>query len=251
MAGNARQIVASRLAELKWTKAQLARVADVDPGTVGTFLAGKRLPNSATLGRIEEALGLTPGTLAAPGEEASVLPRIPLAEVPDAELVTELTYRVEKLRRELRDAEEPLQRERRRHERRLRYVSRVDDDSDLRDMWIAHKWAALAYEYRNDRADMTPEDRRMFEYLCDYLDFLGFLEEHPDALAFDGKDDDHAPSNVHELKRERLVAGSLPIDQAAVGGVLHDPEWIKAKEAREAEKRVGEESQDDGGFDPA
>lgn len=51
------------------TNEQLARRAQIDPQTLGDFLAGRRWPRTSTLAKIERALGMTPGTLAAIGEE--------------------------------------------------------------------------------------------------------------------------------------------------------------------------------------
>lgn len=63
-----------RLAELGWNATNLARQSDVDPGTIGEFLAAKRLPRIATRSRIEAALGWPPGSIeaAALGKEIHV-----------------------------------------------------------------------------------------------------------------------------------------------------------------------------------
>ena len=100
---------------------------------------------------------------------------------------------------------------------------------------------------------LNPRARAALEELIRAVTQDGGSGDAGSAEAEKSPDEDGggAPSNVHELKRERMVAGSLRLERAADRGVLHDPEWVKAKEAREAEKRVGEESQDDGGFDPA
>ena len=59
----------------------------------------------------------------------------------------------------------------------------------------------------------------------------------------------HDASNVAKLtpKHRRLVEESMMVDEAAYS----DPDWKNIKDVREAEKRAGEESQDDGGFEPA
>jgi transcriptional regulator with XRE-family HTH domain len=49
--------------ERGWNVRDLAREADLDPGTVGDFLAGTRWPRMGTRGRIEKALGIDPGEL--------------------------------------------------------------------------------------------------------------------------------------------------------------------------------------------
>lgn len=46
-----------------WNVRDLARAADLDPGTVGDFLAGLRWPRMGTRGRIESALDLPAGEL--------------------------------------------------------------------------------------------------------------------------------------------------------------------------------------------
>lgn len=57
-----------------WDLAELARVAKVDPGTVGDFFAGIRWPRTSTRGRIETALGLHPGSLLAAAEHRDPQP---------------------------------------------------------------------------------------------------------------------------------------------------------------------------------
>lgn len=49
----------------RWEKSNgwLCERADLDPGTVGDFLAGTRWPKSRTQGRIEKALGWPAGTI--------------------------------------------------------------------------------------------------------------------------------------------------------------------------------------------
>lgn len=44
---------------------QVADLANIDPQTFGDFLAGRRWPRLKTLNKIEDALELTRGTLAA------------------------------------------------------------------------------------------------------------------------------------------------------------------------------------------
>ena len=63
------------------------------------------------------------------------------------------------------------------------------------------------------------------------------------------------PTSITSLtpKHQQMIKDSMPVDEAAYTGHVRrgSDEWVKIKEARDAEKRVGEESQDDGGFDPA
>lgn len=53
----------------RWSQADLSRASGVDKNTISDFLTGKRRPADFTLAKIEAALGLIPGTLAALGED--------------------------------------------------------------------------------------------------------------------------------------------------------------------------------------
>lgn len=68
----ARAAVLERMADLGIDKTALAKEADIDYGTAGDFLNGKRWPRLPTLAKIDKALGWEPGTLAsvASGSEA-------------------------------------------------------------------------------------------------------------------------------------------------------------------------------------
>lgn len=70
----ARLLVEAAMAEQQHSRAGLARLAKVDPGTLSDFLEGARWPKAPTQGRIEYALGWEPGTIAAvaAGEERAV-----------------------------------------------------------------------------------------------------------------------------------------------------------------------------------
>src|SRR6478609_2085506 len=57
--------VAAWMAQQEWNNTQLVAVTEADPGTIGDFLNGKRWPKIGTQGKIEKALGWTPGTLRA------------------------------------------------------------------------------------------------------------------------------------------------------------------------------------------
>lgn len=108
----AAQRVMARLSEKGWSRATLAREAGVDPATITDFLNGKRWPILATLGKIEAALSLTPGTLAALGEETipaePATPERP-SELTDADLLAELGYRLTRLQRENTELRQRLQ----------------------------------------------------------------------------------------------------------------------------------------------
>ncbi len=65
----ARRMVLAFMSERELDNAAMAKLAKIDVNTLGDFLAGKRWPRTSTLGKLDKALGLTPGTLAAVGEE--------------------------------------------------------------------------------------------------------------------------------------------------------------------------------------
>lgn len=102
------------LAERGWTQADLVRKSGVDKNTISTLMTGKATPRPSTLGKIEAALGLTPGTLAAPGEDDQLaepawarLAEADLSSYPDEVLLAELGARLRHfkgLARDLRGA---------------------------------------------------------------------------------------------------------------------------------------------------
>lgn len=103
----ARAAVQARLAELHWSRARLARESTVDPNTISDFLNGKRVPSDVTLSKLAQALELTLGTPEDSGEDdewddddRGPAPR-DLADVSDEQLLSELSYRMFGLRREL------------------------------------------------------------------------------------------------------------------------------------------------------
>jgi hypothetical protein len=62
------------LAHNELNQTWLATTADVDPGTIGDFLAGARWPKLSTQGKIEKALGWPPGTIRQMGHGDPVEP---------------------------------------------------------------------------------------------------------------------------------------------------------------------------------
>lgn len=60
----ARAVVASQMARLRMSRADVADRAGIDPGTLGDFLDGRRWPKAPTQGKIEDALELESGTIA-------------------------------------------------------------------------------------------------------------------------------------------------------------------------------------------
>ena len=59
----AAKAVERKMAELGLTNADMVRVAKIDKGTLGTFLAGETWPRRGTLAKIEDALGWSTGTI--------------------------------------------------------------------------------------------------------------------------------------------------------------------------------------------
>lgn len=106
------RFVAGKLAERRWKQADLVRETGLDKNTISDFVSGKRQPSLVTMHKVEDALGLTRGTLAALGEDADGRPAPTDAEyeaymrrqsgvdnLTTEELLAELTYRVQQLRR--------------------------------------------------------------------------------------------------------------------------------------------------------
>lgn len=59
----AREAVRRAMAEQGLNNADITRATKLDKSTVGDFLGGERWPRPATLVRIDEALGWSPGTI--------------------------------------------------------------------------------------------------------------------------------------------------------------------------------------------
>ncbi|MFT3877165.1 MAG: helix-turn-helix transcriptional regulator [Propioniciclava sp.] len=123
------------------TRSSLSRKSGVDPNTVSDFLNGLRWPILKTLAKIEAALGLTPGTLAALGEDPHLGEADPpngtvttptLRSATDEELLAELGYRMVQLRRAAEDATAsgPASMQERRHRQVLEQGQLVDRAAD-------------------------------------------------------------------------------------------------------------------------
>lgn len=72
----ARAAVSAALAEKQWSVSDLARRAGIDHGTAADFVAGDRWPIHKTQGRIEDALGWSPGTIDRLTHEAEPMPEM-------------------------------------------------------------------------------------------------------------------------------------------------------------------------------
>lgn len=91
------QRVRAALSDHRWRQSDLVRATGLDKNTVSAIVNGRQRASDATLGRIEAGLGMTPGTLAAAGEDAPApgSPN-PLADVSDMALLAELGRRLDK-----------------------------------------------------------------------------------------------------------------------------------------------------------
>ncbi|MFC2623679.1 MAG: helix-turn-helix domain-containing protein [Propionibacterium acidifaciens] len=91
------QRVRAALSDHRWRQSDLVRATGLDKNTVSAIVNGRQRASDATLGRIEAGLGMTPGTLAAAGEDAPTpgSPN-PLADVSDMALLAELGRRLDK-----------------------------------------------------------------------------------------------------------------------------------------------------------
>lgn len=87
--------VAGELVKRGWTQAELAQAAGVNKNTITSFMRGEA--SIRTMKKVEAALGMTRGTLAAAGEDAPApgSPN-PLADVSDMALLAELGRRLDK-----------------------------------------------------------------------------------------------------------------------------------------------------------
>lgn len=171
----------------RWNQSDLVRETGLDKNTVSAIVNDRQRPNPGTLGRIEQALGLTPGTLAGSGEEFRVgdsrlggpeTLAVDLDPVSDTQLMSELGYRVERLRREVAGLQQQVEqltplawRERARAEQRRDYLSGVIDGDE--DQWVRDELAQLvAMDH------WTEADELRFRSLNEMVDALIWALEH-------------------------------------------------------------------------
>ncbi len=196
----ARQTAWSAMTARNWTQGDLAEKAGADPATIGDFLAGRRWPRPATLGRIEAALGMSSGTLATLGAGASTLTTsegahvagsqaaaVALSSASDEELLAELTFRLKRLQR---DNTELAERARRYEASRLAdqrwLATRRDDDPEtglLATRLDALNAQSAAFGLTGDEySELEWVQRRVHALrIVDELAAKGLLEEVPDA----------------------------------------------------------------------
>lgn len=175
-----RSRIRAELARRKWSQAALSRESGVDKNTISDFMTGKREASAPTLAKIEDALGMTHGTLAAAGEEpgpAAQAGSASLRGITDEELAAELSYRLTQRRRELEDAFEEL------HFLRGRYrdaihdlaggIDGYDPEAGTQDGVALDELEGARRERARDRAAIPTADRP---------DWLALAAERTDEL---------------------------------------------------------------------
>lgn len=220
--GAAAQRVMARLSEKGWSRAALAREAGVDPATITDFLNGKRWPILATLGRIEAALSLTPGTLAALGEESQPAgpPVGQTSELTDAELLAEVGYRLTrlqrenaKLRRQLNEAEEMAD----------RLQSTMADAQLIRDLGFDPNETSL-YEALVESGQIDPREGRDSARNVNNDDAIErYFGELDDEVGPGRPSMGDAPAISVKIPVDMLAA----IDAAAAKADVARAEWIR------------------------
>lgn len=91
--------VASELVKRGWTQVKLAQAAGVNKNTITAFMRGEASPR--TMKKVEAGLGMTPGTLAAAGEDTpDAGPSPALVSASPEDLLAALTHKVLGLREE-------------------------------------------------------------------------------------------------------------------------------------------------------
>jgi len=95
------QRIRAALSDRRWRQSNLVRATGLDKNTISAVVNGRQRASDATLGRIEDALGMTRGTLAAAGEDAPAAgPSPDLAGASPEDLLAALTHKVLGLREE-------------------------------------------------------------------------------------------------------------------------------------------------------
>lgn len=95
------QRVRAALSSHQWRQSDLVRATGLDKNTISAIANGRQRASDATLGRIETAFGMTPGTLAAAGEDTpDTGPAPALAGASPEDLLAALTHKVLGLREE-------------------------------------------------------------------------------------------------------------------------------------------------------
>lgn len=225
------QRVLVALAARRWRQADLVRASGIDKNTISDFLNGKRNPSMATLGKIETALELTPGALAALGEDVPGADQPELSGVDDAKLIAELGYRLEHMKRRVQELEPLAQVEQDREKARLDYLRAIDEDSSDEDRWIEREWTMLTYA--SHEGPWGRDEIEMSKHLPAYIDALIFARDHGLELVEREDEDPIAVSTRDQMAPAARHARS------------------RGKHLQAQTDTLGEESQDTTGTDPA
>lgn len=225
----ARDALRRAMYEMKLGVTELAEASGVDPATAGDFLAGRRWPRAATLSKLEKAVGLTPGTLAALGEEA-MAPSVPLDQASTRRLVALLTQRFVEMEELLSQWATPAARYERRSDETFTFALRHEsEDGPVGD---AARIVTGADLIENTRA-LTAEEEARLDRAVLLLDAYRWHEGVAKTAATDQgsladdlarlrdqREDEREPAPVTPInhKRERLLRDALPVDEAAYDG---------------------------------
>lgn len=227
------------LAARGWTQTDLVRASGVDKNTLSGLINGKSQPRAATLGRLEAALGLSPGDLAGPGEDRpfrlghSALDgpdrlQVELANAADAEVTSELSYRLESLRRQVAEMasliesnREAVERERRRNGRRKEFLGHIDEDSPEGLQRILQEVTNLVFESQEGAGSWKVDHQAAWEALCDTVDALAWAEDNDLVVVERLAGPDEGPGGLPEGDYLGLTEGE-PHPQ----GVVQLPEWF-------------------------
>lgn len=215
----ASRYVAARLAEKRWRQADLGRASGLDKNTISTFMTGKSKPSLATLGKIEDALDLTPGTLAALGEDTeepawfrSSGPDRRLARASEEDLLAELTHRVVQMKGELERLRESAEEMKSIQSRREQYLAEHGDD-DEHHRSLGAKIAFLVHKSEHD--GWTTDDEADWQELWDLVHLEMLLAEYKGVPSEGAKPAAVTPIGHAEQRRQRILEDGQPVETAA------------------------------------
>ena len=216
MTGTIGRHLREALFEAGWTQTDLARKTGIDKNTISALANDRSTPRPGTLQRIETALGLTPGTLAGLGEEPTPRRGDSLEYATDAELASELTYRLERLRRENSELRPRAEVEEARERQRQQFLASIGEDSPELLQGLLHEWDRLQYELA-EGGGWGFEEESAYAGLRDRIDAEIFARDNGLRLVSASRP---RPLSVAELKRRRLLADAVPVEEAAYEGDL-------------------------------
>lgn len=197
MADTKADYVAAKLRAKRWKQADLVRETGLDKNTISDFMTGKRKASLDTLGKIEDALDLTRGTLAALGEEpepgfvrAAASDRT-IGHADEEELLVELTYRMRQLKREIARLREPADEMLQLRARRDQFLNEHADDSEylrsLRDK-------IMSLVFKSEAEGLGVDDESEWSRLWDLVHLEMLRADYPLAVrAIGSSEDDEGP----------------------------------------------------------